>query len=68
VLYCNLMYLQTSGGDVAGVEKVLAIVESTLNVLANSVLQEQPPLRRRKMEHLVMYKFKFGIKLNVNRH
>lgn len=34
-------------------EKVLAQVESTLNMLADSVLQEQPPLRRKKLEHLV---------------
>ncbi|XP_055846761.1 dynein heavy chain, cytoplasmic isoform X3 [Episyrphus balteatus] len=33
--------------------KVLTTVESTLNVLADSVLQEQPPLRRRKLEHLI---------------
>lgn len=32
---------------------VLSAVESTLNVLADSVLQEQPPLRRRKIEHLI---------------
>jgi dynein heavy chain 1 len=35
-------------------ERVLSQVETTLNVLADSVLQEQPPLRRRKLEHLVM--------------
>lgn len=34
-------------------EKVLAQVESTLNMLADSVLQEQPALRRKKLEHLV---------------
>lgn len=37
----------------APLEKVLAQVENTLNVLADSVLQEQPPLRRKKLEHLV---------------
>lgn len=34
-------------------ERVLSQVETTLTVLADSVLQEQPPLRRKKLEHLV---------------
>ncbi|XP_005182290.1 dynein heavy chain, cytoplasmic isoform X3 [Musca domestica] len=34
-------------------QRVLGTVESTLNVLADSVLQEQPPLRRKKLEHLI---------------
>lgn len=34
-------------------EKVLQQVEQTLNVLADSVLQEQPQLRRKKLEHLI---------------
>lgn len=34
-------------------ENVLQQVENTLNVLADSVLQEQPQLRRKKLEHLV---------------
>lgn len=42
-----------SGVKVAPLERVLTQVETTLNVLADSVLQEQPPLRRRKLEHLV---------------
>ncbi|XP_037905377.1 dynein heavy chain, cytoplasmic isoform X4 [Hermetia illucens] len=33
--------------------RVLSTVEATLNVLADSVLQEQPPLRRKKLEHLI---------------
>lgn len=37
----------------APLERVLTQVENTLNVLADSVLQEQPPLRRKKLEHLV---------------
>lgn len=32
---------------------VLKSVESTLQVLADSVLEEQPPLRRKKLEHLI---------------
>lgn len=34
-------------------EKVLTQVEGTLNILADSVLQEQPSLRRKKLEHLI---------------
>ena len=34
-------------------ERVLAQVETTLAVLADSVLQEQPALRRCKLEHLI---------------
>lgn len=39
------------GGD--ALARVLQHVENVLNILADSVLQEQPPLRRRKLEHLV---------------
>lgn len=50
--------LQAAGGDSTAGGKVLhpalRQVETTLNVLADSVLQEQPPLRRRKLEHLVI--------------
>ena len=50
--------LQTIGNqspphDFAPLQNTLKIVEATLNVLADSVLQEQPPVRRRKLEHLV---------------
>ena len=44
-----------SSTDFAPLQNVLNIVEATLNVLADSVLQEQPPVRRRKLEHLVRY-------------
>lgn len=43
--------LTNGGGE--GLKKVLSHVENMLNILADSVLQEQPPLRRRKLEHLV---------------
>ncbi|XP_060804539.1 dynein heavy chain, cytoplasmic isoform X3 [Amyelois transitella] len=43
--------LTSGGGD--GLKRVLAHVENMLNILADSVLQEQPPLRRRKLEHLI---------------
>ena len=39
--------------DMTPIDNVLKVVEATLNVLADSVLQEQPPVRRRKLEHLV---------------
>lgn len=39
---------------VKALQPALKQVEATLNVLADSVLQEQPPLRRRKLEHLVI--------------
>ena len=32
---------------------VLAQVDATLNVLADSVLHEQPAVRRKKLEHLI---------------
>lgn len=44
-------------GDNSPLHSVLANVEVTLNVLADSVLMEQPPLRRRKLEHLVSKNF-----------
>lgn len=40
-------------GDKEAVKIVLASVDSTLNVLADSVLHEQPPVRRKKLESLV---------------
>lgn len=49
-----LQAVDKSGGkDFEPLNNVLSIVESTLNVLADSVLHEQPPVRRRKLEHLV---------------
>jgi len=44
---------QSPPHDMTPLQNTLKIVESTLNVLADSVLQEQPPVRRRKLEHLV---------------
>lgn len=44
---------QSSPGDMAPVNDVLKIIEGTLNVLADCVLHEQPPVRRKKLEHLV---------------
>lgn len=43
----------SGGGDMAPMAGVLSNVQATLNVLADTVLMEQPPLRRRKLEHLV---------------
>ena len=42
-----------SSSDMAPLQDVLSIVEATLNILADSVLQEQPPIRRKKLEQLV---------------
>ena len=42
-----------SSSSPSELEGVLNIVQGTLTVLADSVLQEQPPVRRRKLEHLV---------------
>ena len=39
--------------DFGPVADVLKIVEATLTVLAESVLQEQPPVSRKKLEYLV---------------
>jgi dynein heavy chain 1 len=48
-----LQTIASKPSDLGPLEKVLKVVEATLNVLADSVLQEQPPVRRRKLEHLV---------------
>lgn len=40
-------------------KSVLNQVETTLNVLADCVLQKQPSLRRKKLEALVSFKFNF---------
>jgi hypothetical protein len=39
--------------DLTALSDVLQLVDNTLNVLADSVLLDQPPVRRKKMEHLV---------------
>ncbi|XP_030854690.1 cytoplasmic dynein 1 heavy chain 1 [Strongylocentrotus purpuratus] len=41
------------GKDMKPVEGVLQTVNKTLQVLADSVLQEQPAVRRKKLEHLI---------------
>ena len=42
-----------SAADMSPVQGVLDSVQNMLNVLADSVLHEQPPVRRKKLEHLV---------------
>ena len=44
---------QASPGEMAPMNEVLGVIEGTLNVLADCVLHEQPPVRRKKLEHLV---------------
>ncbi|XP_061172861.1 cytoplasmic dynein 1 heavy chain 1-like isoform X1 [Saccostrea echinata] len=39
--------------DLTSLTDVLQVVDNTLNVLADSVLLNQPPVRRKKMEHLI---------------
>ena len=58
VLACQVSWSQYTEaalqkGDTSSVQQVLKVVEATLNVLADSVLHEQPAVRRRKLEHLV---------------
>ena len=43
--------LTNGGGD--GLAAVLKMVDNTLTVLTDLVLEEQPPVRRRKLENLV---------------
>lgn len=47
----------SGSSDMSPMQGVLSNVEATLNVLADTVLMEQPPLRRRKLEHLVKESF-----------
>lgn len=49
----NALHQMNGKSDQAPLDRVLATVEKTLTVLADSVLQEQPALRRRKLEHLI---------------
>ena len=44
---------QKAPGHETATQDVLDIMEATLNVLADSVLHEQPPVRRKKLEHLI---------------
>ncbi len=58
VLACQVSWSQYTEAalqksDLTAVQQVLRVVEATLNVLADSVLHEQPAVRRRKLEHLV---------------
>lgn len=43
----------SAGGDMTPMQGVLSNVEASLNLLADTVLMEQPPIRRKKLEHLV---------------
>lgn len=47
--------------DLTALNDVLQVVDNTLNVLADSVLLDQPPVRRKKMEHLVWQLMEIGI-------
>ena len=45
--------LSLLGTDLSPLEQVSGNVEKVLNVLADSVLLEQPQLRRKKLEHMI---------------
>ncbi len=49
----NALTTIAGGVDMGPLQAVLVNVEAMLNLLADTVLMEQPPLRRRKLEHLV---------------
>lgn len=49
----NALTTIAGGANLAPMQGVLSNVEATLNLLADTVLMEQPPLRRRKLEQLV---------------
>lgn len=49
----ELALTEAKGQDTAPLCRVMAIIESTLNVLADCVLLEQPFIRRKKLEYLV---------------
>lgn len=55
----------SGGGDMSPMQGVQSNVEATLNVLADTVLMEQPPIRRRKLEHLVRTFFYFKGLYNI---
>ncbi len=50
----SLKGLESGKEGVGSLQKVLKNVENTLTILADSVLLDQPVLRRRKLEHLII--------------
>ena len=49
----ELALTEAKGQSTEPLQRVLRIIDGTLNALADSVLQEQPFVRRKKLEHLV---------------
>ena len=49
----ELALTEARGQDTTPLQKVMGIIEGSLNVLADCVLQEQPFIRRKKLEYLV---------------
>ncbi|TRY83561.1 hypothetical protein DNTS_016270 [Danionella cerebrum] len=45
--------IASGAGNMNPMQNVLEKVDRTLNLLADTVLMEQPPLRRKKLEHLI---------------
>ena len=52
-----LKCIETSAdrNDLDALNKVLESIQNILNVLADSVLKDQPTLRRKKLEHMVTF-------------
>ena len=42
-----------SGGAEKGLQKTIETIDSLLGMLSKLVLLEQPPIRRKKLEHLI---------------
>ena len=51
----KLIESSADSNDLSPLEKVLESIEKILNVLADSVLKDQPSLRRKKLEHMVEF-------------
>ena len=61
-----LQSLQSQPNQTEALEQVQRVVEATLNVLADSVLQDQPPIRRKKLENLVCLRLSLILLLHKN--
>ena len=61
-----LQSLQSQPNQTEALEQVQRVVEATLNVLADSVLQDQPPIRRKKLENLVCLRLSLILLLYEN--
>ena len=60
----KLIESSADSNDLSPLEKVLESIEKILNVLADSVLKDQPSLRRKKLEHMVKF-FIFKVEFHI---